>query len=318
LKEQGAEVSGCGCPTETCECDSPLHGYFLGALSPSAATEEVFPQAQVKSGAGHNQSIRDQILASATAGQVIDTTGSPAYTPGRGACVNSTGASPVQLAQVGSGLALTGLQIGLTTSGIITSAALAPFTMGISALIGLFPFIFGHHAAAVKKEDSTLCAATPAANNYLQVIDQAVQGGHATPQQAIDALNSLLSDFASAVSSIRHGTDPMSSGECNAACVIYTELHAVVLVRQSEYQDMINAAAAPPPPAPATAVPAPTSPAVMASRPNVVAAPGTPSTSSYASFYGQPAAPAAAAPSSSEWLPIAAVAIGAFFLMRSL
>jgi hypothetical protein len=309
---------GCGCQTEECHCPTGLHGYFLGALTPEQATEEVFPASRVTSSAGHNAAARAQILESAGAGEIMGASGAD-YVPGTSQCSAAAGSGPgnVQLAQTASGLALQGTSIGLVASGTITAAALAPWTMGISAIIGLFPLLFGHHAQAVKKEQSVLCTAVPAANNYLQIIDQAVKSGKATPQQGIDALNSLLSDFESQVSSIRQGSDPTSSGQCNAACIEQTKLHAVVLVMQSEYQDMISAASvAPPAPVPVTAPPVPASPVIAPVRPNVVAAPGTPTASSYASFYSPGgAAPAAAAPSTSSWLPIAAVAIGALFLM---
>jgi hypothetical protein len=311
-------MSHCGCQTEECNCPTGLHGYFLGALTPEQATEEVFPASRVTSSAGHNAAARAQILASAGAGEIMGASGAD-YVPGTSQCSAAAGSGPgnVQLAQTASGLALQGTSIGLVASGTITAAALAPWTMGISAIIGLFPLLFGHHAQAVKKEQSVLCTAVPAANNYLQIIDQAVKSGKATPQQGIDALNSLLSDFESQVSSIRQGSDPTSSGQCNAACIEQTKLHAVVLVMQSEYQDMISAASvAAPAPVPVTAPPVPASPVVATTRPNVVTAPGVTTPSSYASFYSPGgAAPAAAAPSTSSWLPIAAVAIGAFFLM---
>src|ERR1700751_5233374 len=248
---------GCGCQGETCECPTGLHGYFLGSLTAEQATEEVFPASRVTSSAGHNAAARAQILASAGAGEIMGASGAD-YVPGTSQCSAAAGSGPgnVQLAQTASGLALQGTSIGLVASGTVAAAALAPWTMGISAIIGLFPLLFGHHAQAVKKEQSVLCTAVPAANNYLQIIDQAVKSGKATPQQGIDALNSLLSDFESQVSSIRHGTDPLSAGECNAACIEQTKLHAVILVMQSQYQDLITQSAVPVS-TPVTAPPAP-------------------------------------------------------------
>jgi hypothetical protein len=319
----------CECQSPDCSCHDHLHGYRfhvptyrgLGALTPEQATEEVFPASQVPhSAGGTGAAARDQILASAQAQEIMGAQGAD-YVPGSSQCahaVGSPGISNVQLATIGSGLALTGTSIGLTASGLVTAAALAPWTMGISAIIGLFPILFGHHSQAVRKEQSVLCSAVPAANNYLQLIDQAVKSGKASPQDGIHALDSLLSDFESQVASIRHGTDPMSSGECNAACVEQTKLHAVVLLMQSQYQDLISSAALPAAMnVPVTAPPIPASPVVSPSRPNVVAAPGTPTASSYSSFYSA-GAPAAAPSSSPSWLPIAAVAIGAFFLVRGL
>lgn len=300
---------GCGCQTEECSCRAndrgytrgPYQelGYFLGALTPTEAAEQIFPASRERSGPGHDAATYAEILASAAGGQIMDIGGAPAYVSGEGECVGSTGASNLQLAQTASGLALTGTSIGLVAAGTVTAAALAPFTMGISALIGLFPMIFGHHSAAVRKENSVLCAAVPAANNYLSIIDQAVQSGAATPQDGIHALDSLESDFRSKVSSIIKGSDP-TSDKCNAACRMLSSLRAAVAMKKSQYQDLIDGAAQ----------------QVVPARPNTVSPAGsTVPASSYSSFYSGQAAPA---PTSSDWLPIAALLIGGFFLMRSL
>ncbi len=280
---------------------------MLGALTPDEAAKQVFPNAPRSPNAGHNMETFNQIVASVRGGRM--TAGSGDYVPGTPSCAAASGGGQsgnVKLAQTASGLALTGINIAALTSATVMAAVggavvLGAATMGIGALIGLFPMLFGHHAAAVRKEQSVLCSAVPAANNYLEIIDQAVRSGQATPQHGIEALNSLLNGFNSAVASIRHGSDPTVSGECNAACVMATELHAIVLEKSSEYQDLIAGAAQ----------------TVTPSRPNVVAHEGVSApASSYASFYSQPAA--AATSSSSDWLPIAAVLAAGFFLMRSL
>ena len=310
----------CGCGGAC--CDEGLHGYFLEGLegiTADAAASQVTTHGVTSSG-------RANILSAARAGMLVNSSGAPAYVPGSGDCSGAP-QSNLQLAQTATGLALTGTQAGLLIAGgTALATAAAPFTLGISALVGLFGVFIAHHRAAVAKEQSVLCSAVPAANNYLQVIDQAVRSGAVDPQHGIDALNSLLGDFTSSVSSISH--------ECNAGCVMTEMLHAIVLVRTGEYQDLeaqqasassANAAfpAAPQPqavvPAPA-APPAPSSPAVTPARPNTVAAPGGtggPATgSSYASFYSgaTPAAPSSTLPS---WLPIAAVGLAAFLFVRS-
>ena len=213
----------------------------LGALTPDQAAQQIFPLSAITKTAGHTQAVYNTILASVQAGQMLDATGNPAYIPGTQDCSATGVNSDLKLAQTSAGLALTGTTIGLTAAGVVTGAALAPFTMGISAIIGLFPLIFGHHAAAVKKEQSVLCAAVPAANNYLNIIDQAVNSGQATPQQGQAALSSLASDFTSQVSSIVKGSGPASTGDCNAACVMIAELNAIVAYKTSVYQDMIAA-----------------------------------------------------------------------------
>ena len=145
---------------------------------------------------------------------------------------------------------------------------------------------------------SVLCAATPAANNYLQVIDDAVRTGKATPQQGIDALSSLQADFETQVAGIRHGDNPMSQGECNAACVIQSELRAVVLRKQSQYQDLIVAQA-------------PTS------GPSI-APPVTSGSTMQLPVAATPAQVRAAAASSPGWLPVAALLAAGLFLARAL
>ena len=297
---------GCGCQTEDCSCHSPsargytrgpyLNGIFLGALTPDEAAEKIIPHSATSSFA---QKIRAGIISDVQAGQLLNAQGAAAYIPGTEQCSATGQNANLKLAQTASGLALQGVSIGLVAAGTVTAAALAPFTLGISAIIGLLPMIFGHHAQAVKKEQNVLCAAVPAANNYLQIIHDAVQSGAATPQDGIRALDSLLSDFRSQVSSIIKGSDPAGS-TCNAACVMVASLHGIVLEKQSEYQDLIDGAAQ----------------QVVPARPNTTSPAGsTVPASSYADFYSGQAAPGG---TSNDWLPIAALLVGGFFLMRSL
>lgn len=317
-------MSGCGCQCGgACGCgDDGLSGWLLGAIDAATAAAQV-----IGSDSHVNASSRSAIQASANAQVMLDASGQPAYIPGTVDCaaVTSPGSTDLKLAQTASGLALTGVQIGLTASGAITGAALAPFTMGISAIIGLFPLIFGHHAQAVKQEQDVLCTAVPAANNYLQIIDQAVQSGAASPQDGMAALDSLYSDFQSQVASIRN--------DCNAACVMGMELAAIVAVKKSEYQDLITGAQQTVTPArPNTTAPqgiaAPASsyssfysaapPTTSTPTPNTVAAPTT-TMPSYApsAVSAMPAAAAASSPSPG-WLPIAAIGIGAILFLRGL
>lgn len=221
----------------------------LGALTADQAVEQIFPAAQVRSGAGHNSAVRSLMVQAVQAGQMLNASGSPAYIPGTVQCSASGVSSNVKLAQVSGTMALTGLNVAAamsTTVGTAIGAALGPLTMGISTIIGLLPIFFGHHAQAVKKEQSVLCTAVPAANNYLQVIDQAVQSGASSPSDGIAALNSLLSGFKAQVQPIMQGTSPTSSGECNAACVMYSQLAAICAYRASVYQDMASQQSASP------------------------------------------------------------------------
>lgn len=249
------------------------------------------------------------IAASGQTGRVVLSGNVRAYVPGTSNCSASgiSGAAKgVQLVGQGGSLALTGaVQTGMITAG----AATFGITIAIAGLVGLFSTIFSHHAAAVKKEQNVLCTAVPAANNYFDIIDQAVSNGQADAQHALAALDSLAGDFHSAVSGIYKS--------CNAACVMQMCLDAAITAEKQKYQALAQqqaaaaaqAAAQPPPAAPiapVTASPAPQSPAVVPARPNTVAAPGTPASSSYASFYSGGAPAAAPASSMPTWLPIAA------------
>jgi hypothetical protein len=286
----------------------------LGVMDPATAAAQVTSSAATSSG-------KAAIVLAAQHGMLVDNAGNPAYIPGTSECAASgisAAAKYVGLAGSGAGLALTGVvQEGLLVAG--------PATLGISiaiaTIVGIFSTILNHHAQAVKKEQNVLCSAVPAANNYLQIIEQGVQSGLATPQQGIDALNSLVNDFKNAVSSIEKN--------CNAACVMTEELQAVVLVKQSEYQDMITAQQAQAEAAAAAQAAANAAAAATAAQPVQVVTPSRPNTtapaavvpaSSYAGFYsssGSPAAPVAPSGGSS-WLPIAAALAAGFLLTRIL
>jgi hypothetical protein len=212
----------------------------LGALDPAAATEQIFPQARVKGGAGHNAATRSQILSSAQAGQMVNAGGAAAYVPGSGDCAGVSLLKPAITGTVGS-LALKFIGPAFAAGPIVGGIVVA-----IAGISELFTAIFGHHAAAVKKERSILCAAVPAANQSLQLVDQAIQAGQATPDQAPAALDNIVSGFQQAVQPIIHGADPMASGECNAACVMLSELRAIVLMKKSQYADLAAQQAANP------------------------------------------------------------------------
>lgn len=258
---------------------------MLAALDPQAVAREI-----ISAHPKLNANARNAVISSAQAGRVVNAGGAAIYIPGTKECAASGVSSNVQLAQVGGKLALTGVSAAAMAGiGFGIGAALGPATLGISTLIGLFPLMFGHHAAAVKKEQNVLCTAVPAANNYFQVIDQAVRNGQVTPQHAIDALNSLQADFQSAVQPIMK--------ECNAACVMNAAMQAAVKEQISRYQDL--AAKQPP----MTSGSGPTVAAPVASGGTMrLRTPGVASSSSTVR--------------SSSWLPIAAIVVAGLFLAR--
>lgn len=223
---------------------APSRGRYvsLAALTPDQATEQVFPAAQVKTSAGHNAAVRAQILASVQAGQIVNAQGASDYVPGTGQCSMSknTGQVALQSATGVAGGVL--LKLGAASGNPILLASGA--AAEVASLV--FSVIFGHHRAAIAKEQSILCAAVPAANQSLQVIGQGVQSGQFTPAQGIQALQTMLQQFGAAVTSIRQGSSPASSGTCNAACVEYAKLNAIVISMTSQFQDMAAAASASP------------------------------------------------------------------------
>jgi hypothetical protein len=221
-----------------------LHGYaVLGGITADQAAQQAMQLT-----AAYPSKYESQVAAQAQAAQL-------SYNP---AGCSSQPAPNLQLFQTGSSLALGvgGAGLGIATSvGAISSAVGAvagAVTMGIGSIVGIFIAIFQHHAQAVAKEQQMDCAAVPAANNYLQIIQQAVNSGAQTPQQGIAALQSLLSDFRSAIAS----TTKMNSSQCDAGCYYVVALTAIVNYWIGQYQDLAaqqaaaaQAAAAAPPPA---------------------------------------------------------------------
>jgi len=185
---------------------------------------------------------------------------SPSYIPGTQDCEAATGAGiaaanqNLQLVSTGTGLGLAAVGAAtaaeVSAAGGAAAAAAAGGAAGaaagvasvipiigpiIGAIIGLFALIFEHHAMAVKNEQDTLCAAVPAANNYLDIIRQAVEDGTSTPAVGIAALNSLGTDFQNAVGSIRKE----NTTTCNAACEMWQQLKAIIEVQSAVYEFQI-------------------------------------------------------------------------------
>lgn len=212
----------------------PSLGFFsLGAITADQAARQIFPNPPRSPNAGHNMATFDAIVSAAGSGQM-----SPAYMDASSGCAGvNLGATKATIVK---GLGAAG---GLLLK--IGAASGNPIVLGVGAAAELssvvFGLIFGHHAKAVAKERSILCAAVPAANQTLQAVDAAIAAGNFSPADAINALQAMVAQFAQQVASIQHGADPTSSGECNAACVMLSQLRAIVLRKVSLYQDMLNA-----------------------------------------------------------------------------
>jgi len=193
----------------------------LGAITPDQAAQTAMPQSSISGKAGFTQAVYNGIVAAAQAGNFTN------FNPS-----GCTGVKP------------SGATIALTTGGSL-ALSIAPFTgpaapfVAVGAgLAELFGAIFAGHSAAVAKERQVECAAVPAASDSLTAIDQAVQAGTITPQQASTGLDNLLSQFTQQVSSITK----MDSSQCNAACVWIKTLTAIVAEKKSQYADLAAAA----------------------------------------------------------------------------
>jgi hypothetical protein len=222
----------------------PSDRFLLGAITADQAARMIFPNPPASPNAGHNMATFDSIVAAAQSGFM-----SPSYEPGTGGCANVTLGAKAIITSGGKQAAGVLLKIGAATGNPIVLAA------GAAAEVAsiVFSAIFGHHAKAVAKERSILCAAVPAANATLAAVDSAIAAGQFSPQNGIDALNAMLAGFGQQVAAIQHGADPTAKGECNAACVMLSQLRAIVARKISIYQDMM----APPVPARSSAAAVP-------------------------------------------------------------
>lgn len=239
------------------------------------------------------------IEASRNAGRIVSASGGGIYVPGTGDCADAQARPQVDITTMTGGLALEGINVAAAAGafGAGAAAVLGPVTMGISSIIGLFGALHAHHAAAVRREQTVLCSAVPAANNYLDIIDKAVAQGAATADQAVSALDSLNSDFHAQLQSIYK--------DCNAACVMGMVADAAVGTQKAKYQALAAEEAA----AQATADAAQAGPAdgsVFApTRPNTASVPALP--------YVGPASPGIP-----DWMKYAAAGLAAYLLMEAL
>jgi hypothetical protein len=130
-----------------------------------------------------------------------------------------------------------GAAVSWATTAIAAGASgpLAPIVLIAGGILQVFGAIFGHHAAKVKQEQQIICAVVQSVNDSLSVIDQAVQQGVITPQQASPSLDQLYSDLQRNVQPILK----QDSGNCNAACFILAEARGVIGKRKEAYAKIL-------------------------------------------------------------------------------
>lgn len=153
-------------------------------------------------------------------------------------CGSAPGGSPLGLVSAAGGMALQ--DTGAIAASVGSSIASAIPIVGavFSTIVGIFGIFSAHHRAAVAQEEKLQCSLVPAANNYLNVIAQAVQNGVQTPEQGSAALDSLLSDFTAAAQ------PSFQNNPCNAMCEWTVVLKAIVIYWKAQYAQMAAQAAA--------------------------------------------------------------------------
>jgi hypothetical protein len=117
-------------------------------------------------------------------------------------------------------------------------APAAPFLIVGAVVLGVVAAIFAHHAKAVAAEQSTMCAAVPAANEGLAWIDAEFQAGRMAKPDAIAALDSLLQNFTQYVRPVMKES---GTRQCNLACGYNRALTAIVTKKRAEYAEAPDA-----------------------------------------------------------------------------
>jgi len=105
----------------------------------------------------------------------------------------------------------------------------------IDDALNIFLSISQHHALAVQQEQSTLCTIVPAINNAIQGLDQAIQRGQITLQDAYAGLQALQASYLQNVQPILKNTP----SACNAACVIDRGFVALFLYKSYQYNKFV-------------------------------------------------------------------------------
>lgn len=200
----------------------PSGRFLLGSVpADSTFADLVLPSSQVSSRAGFRAADRQNIINAVASGFI------PAYSP----CNPNAGMNaPTIVSAIGT----SALKLAPKTG------AAAPFVAIGGAIATLFGSIFGAHAAAVGREQAALCAAIPAANQFLTQVDHAFQSGQVSAGQASSLLDQVVQQYEAGVAPILK----MSSSACNAACVYLRQLQAIVAKRKAQYAD--QQASAPP------------------------------------------------------------------------
>jgi hypothetical protein len=208
-------------------------GTAVANFDPTVQT--CFPLNIVSGTAGFTQADQQWWAQCVQAGQLLSPPSGPQYATGSGC------GAPVKSSTAAVTATTTVVGAALLKFGGATGPA-APFVLAAGAALEVLGDIFGifgaGHAAAVRKEQATLCDYVPAANSALQAVTAGLNGGQLTSASASSALDNLVSAFKSAVSGILKMS---GSSQCNEACQYIRALCGIVA------QMKLDIAAAPPP-----------------------------------------------------------------------
>jgi hypothetical protein len=218
--QQAVAVSGPGTMISTSSTTGA--GTTMTPTTPAIPSDQQILQANVPPGQGNKASwyTNSTLLAMMASMQM-------AYA--QASCSGFVPAQSLSLQQVAG---LTGSAVGAGSSvaaatGVIAASAVPIVGIGIaigSIIVSLVSKVFSHHAAAVKAEQQTLCAAIPAINNALAVINEALAGGQITPAQARTAYESAYLQYVSMTAPVTKD----NSGQCDEGCGLKHTLRALI------------------------------------------------------------------------------------------
>lgn len=143
--------------------------------------------------------------------------------------------------RLGTAGALVGGGLG-TVSSITSNPAFAANPVGAAVSIGsgivgsVLSIFTAHHVAAVRTEQSTICAVSDAANQGIPQIDAAVASGQISAAEGIDAMSQLVQQLKNALSQISGVGSP--GHPCNAGCCFQHILDCHLDFAQYYYVDI--------------------------------------------------------------------------------
>lgn len=155
-------------------------------------------------------------------------------------CAQARGPSGLQQnlssASKAASFATQGALIGAQIAGATVSAI--PIVGSIvQGVIAIFSAVSAHHAQAVQTEQTVLCTVVPAVNQAFASLDDAVSTGKVSLQDAFAGLDTIESQYKSAVTQILKE----SPGQCNAACQVDGFVQEQIALRKLEYPGLAPA-----------------------------------------------------------------------------